>query len=119
MLATCSFDGVISVYILPNKLISIIKDPKGSYFDEVFLCSNPFPCVIAVKYNRYLISYTISGMEIKTYLLDKHYTFYFDSIDKYKAKDYQDLIILMPEKKEKEKEKVTILKVPFFELMEK
>jgi hypothetical protein len=58
MVATCSFDGVISVYIKPNKLISIIKDPNGSCFDKVFLCSNPFPCVIAVKYNRYLISYS-------------------------------------------------------------
>ena len=75
MFAICSFDGVISVYILPNKLISMIKDPNGSYFDNVFLCSNPFPCVIGVKENSYLVSYSLSGMVIKFYPFNKYYKF--------------------------------------------
>ena len=112
MIATCSFDGIISVYIKPNKLISIIKDPNGSYFDEVFLCSNPFPCIIAVKESRYLISYSISGMIIKTYSLDKKYEVFVDYVNKRITEDWHDVIVLIPEK-EKEKD-VKILKVPFF-----
>ena len=119
MVATCSFDGVISVYIKPNKLISIIKDPDGSYFDEVFLFSNPFPCVIAVKESRYLKSYSISGMLIKTYLLDKKYKLIFDFAYKIKIKDYQDLIVLISEIEEEKEKKVKILKVPFFNELKK
>jgi hypothetical protein len=111
MFAICSFDGVISVYILPNKLISMIKDPNGSYFDNVFLCSNPFPCVIGVKENSYLVSYSLSGMVIKFYPFNKYYKFIV-AIIKGKEGDFQDRIALI---QDKEAEKKEILKVPFFE----
>ena len=70
MFATTSYDGFICVYILPNKLISMIKHPDNSYFDQIMLSSNPFPSVIAFdnKKNN-LISYSLSGIIIKNIIL--------------------------------------------------
>jgi hypothetical protein len=70
MFATTSYDGFICVYILPNKLISMIKHPDNSYFDQIMLSSNPFPSVIAFdnKKNN-LISYSLSGIIIKSIIL--------------------------------------------------
>ena len=66
MICTTSKDGYINIYSFPNKLITTIKNPHNSTFDLVFLCSNPFPALIALeKENMWLYSYTINGFKIK------------------------------------------------------
>jgi hypothetical protein len=66
MFATTSYDGFICIYIIPNKLISMIKHPNNSYYDTIFLSANPFPTVIACnKKENTLTSYSLSGILIK------------------------------------------------------
>ena len=66
MLIISSFDGYLCLYILPGKLINVIKHPiKNHYFDFVLLSSNPFPSIIAFdKTNNNFYSYTINGNQI-------------------------------------------------------
>ena len=65
MFATTSFDGLACIYLLPGKLISIIKNPNNLYFDEIFLSANPFPTIIAFeKKNNIIYSYSLSGILI-------------------------------------------------------
>ena len=72
MYATTSHDGYACIYILPNKLISVIKHPKNLYFDQVFLSSNPFPSIITFeKEKKTFSSYTLSGLLINKIELDK------------------------------------------------
>ena len=73
MFATCSFDGYIFVYMIPNKLFSVIKHPKNLYFNKVFLSANPFPSIITYeKHNNIFSSYSLSGILINKILLDKN-----------------------------------------------
>ena len=66
MFATTSYDGFACIYILPNKLFCIIKNKNNSYFDKIFLSSNPFPTIITFeKKNNILSSYSLSGLLIK------------------------------------------------------
>ena len=81
----------------PNKLISMIKNPYGSSFDEVFLISNPLPCVIGYKNGNYLISYSLSGMIIKECKLDKIYDKILPIFNLYGG-IFQDRIALLSEK---------------------
>ena len=75
MFATISLDGLACIYIIPHKLISVIKHPN-KYYDKIFLSSNPFPTIITYeKQNNILTSYSISGILIK----QKHITM--DEID--------------------------------------
>ena len=72
MFATTSYDGFAFIYILPNKLFSIIKHPKNLYFDKIFLSSNPFPSIITFeKQNNILTSYSLSGLLIKEKKINK------------------------------------------------
>ena len=72
MFATCSYDGLICIYIFPKKLISIIKHPQKLYFDEACLSANPFPTVIAHdKKNCCLYCYSIYGMLINKLKYDE------------------------------------------------
>jgi hypothetical protein len=65
MFATISLDGLACIYILPGKLISIIKHPNNLYFDKIFLSSNPFPTVITFdKKSKIISSYSLSGIII-------------------------------------------------------
>ena len=67
MFATTSYDGFICVYMLPSKLITMIKNPNNSYYDKVLLSSNPFPSIIAFnEKDKTLTSYSLSGIMIKT-----------------------------------------------------
>ena len=67
MFATTSCDGFICVYMLPNKLITMIKSPNNSYYDKVLLSSNPFPSIISFnEKNNELTSYSLSGIIINT-----------------------------------------------------
>ena len=61
-----SIDGYLCLYVLPGKLINIIKHPlKEHFFDYVILSSNPFPSIIAFdKLNNTLYSYSINGIFI-------------------------------------------------------
>ena len=71
MFATTSYDGFICVYIMPNKLISMIKNEYDSYYDLVFLSSNPCPSVIAfTRKEMRLSSYSLSGILIKVIKLN-------------------------------------------------
>ena len=73
MFATTSYDGYTYVYILPNKLISIIKHPTNLYFDKVFLSANPFPSIITFENEKKtLSSYSLSGIFINKIELDKN-----------------------------------------------
>ena len=66
MFATTSYDGYVCIYILPNKLFSMIKNQNNSYYDKVFLSSNPFPTIIVYeKDNNLFTSFSLSGMIIK------------------------------------------------------
>ena len=66
MFATTSLDGLVCIYIIPNKLFSIIKNKNNSYFDRIYLSSNPFPTIITFdNKNRKLSSYSLSGLLIK------------------------------------------------------
>ena len=67
MFATTSPDGFICVYMLPNKLITMIKNPNNSYYSQVLLSSNPLPSIIAFnKKDKILTSYSLSGIMINT-----------------------------------------------------
>ena len=66
MFAVSSKDGFIYVYIIPNKLFSVIKHPNNIYYHKVYLSSNPFPTIIAYdEVNKSLTSYSLSGIMIK------------------------------------------------------
>ena len=63
MFIISSNDGYLYLYILPGKLINIIKHPtKNHFFHYVFLSSNPFPSIIAFdKIDNTFYSYSING----------------------------------------------------------
>ena len=64
--ASTSSDGLICIYFLPCKLVSVIKHPEKRYYDKVFVSANPFPTIVAYeKENDLLRSYSISGLLIK------------------------------------------------------
>jgi WD40 repeat protein len=66
MFATSSYDGLVCIYVFPNKLFSVIKHPKNLFFDKIFLSANPFPTIITFeKTNNILCSYSLSGILIK------------------------------------------------------
>ena len=72
MFGSTSYDGFALIYIYPNKLISILKEPSDLYFDKVFLSSNPFPTIITfIKQKSQLISFSLSGITIKEKKLKK------------------------------------------------
>jgi hypothetical protein len=71
MFATSSYDSLLCVYVLPNKLFSIIKNQNNSYFDKIFLSSNPFPTILTFeKHNNTLSSYSLSGLLIKQKVIE-------------------------------------------------
>ena len=73
MYVTSSQDGYSCIYILPNKLISIIKHPKNLYFSKVFLSANPYPSIITYEEEKKIFSsYTLSGILINKIELDKN-----------------------------------------------
>ena len=115
MFATTSYDGFICVYILPNKLITMIKNQYDYYYDKIFLSANPFPSIIAYKRGKYLISYSLSGMIIKKYKIIKNQTMDFEIKSLFNMyggafKDRINLISKMGESK--------LLDVPFFNISE-
>ena len=66
MFATTSYDGFICIYILPNKLFSMIRHPLKLFYDKIYLSANPFPTIIGYeKSENILTSYSLSGMIIK------------------------------------------------------
>lgn len=134
MFIISSIDGFLLLYILPGKLINVIKHPiKNNFFDFCFLSSNPFPNIIAFdKKDKNLYSFSINGFFIKKINLYDFSIFNFDQIDDIKIFPifddekgiYKDVIIIQNNKEEniniqklkETKEKNTlILNVPFFE----
>ena len=72
IICTSSKDGYINTYSFPNKLLTTIKNPNKTFFDLVFLSSNPFPAIIAFeKENMCLYSYSINGFTIKSAYIHK------------------------------------------------
>ena len=124
MFATISYDGFICIYILPNKLISMIKCPNNSYYDHIFLSANPFPSVIAFdeKYKK-LVSYSISGLIIKEIILNSVNNSKISikfSYNEYGGTFNDRLIIQFENKKKGKKDKKEIIKeysIPFFEII--
>ena len=72
MFATTAKDGFICVYMIPNKLICVIRHPNHLYFDKVYLSANPFPSIIAYERNidNIFRSYSLSGLLIKEEILE-------------------------------------------------
>ena len=112
MFATTSYDGLICIYIFPNKLFSIIKHSKNLFFDKVFLSSNPFPTIITFeKINNTISIYSLSGLlfkEIK--LCEGKNDIEIIPIFYSNKGAYKDKIIL-----KYEKEKYKIYNLPFFD----
>ena len=149
MICSTSKDGYINVYSFPNKLITTIKNPNNSFFDLVFLCSNPFPALVALeKENMNLYSFTINGFRIKNANIfsvlelehNEQRELYTIPNFNEKGGTFKDRLIFIEheiittpiekEKKEKEKEKKKekekeylfkcyFVRVPFFEKEEK
>ena len=66
MFGTTSYDGLACIYVFPNKLFSVIKHAKNSFFDKIYLSANPFPTIITYeKKNNIISSYSLSGLLIK------------------------------------------------------
>ena len=66
MFVTTSYDSFICIYILPNKLFSIIKHPTNLFYDKIFLSANPFPTIIGYEKNENILtSFSLSGIIIK------------------------------------------------------
>ena len=73
MFATSSYDGIVCIYIFPNKLFSIIKHPKNQFYTKIFLCSNPFPSIITYdSLNNTISSYSLSGILINNKIVAKN-----------------------------------------------
>ena len=113
MFATISYDGFICVYILPNKLITMIKNQYDNYYDKIFLSSNPFPSIIAYKKEKYLISYSLSGMIIKKYEMNNKIDFEIIPLFNMYGGAFKDRINLISKKGESK-----LLDVPFFNISE-
>ena len=123
---TTSKDGLLNLYIFPNKLINTIKNPnKGNFFSKAFLCSNPFPAIIAIDENSFeIFSYSINGMKLD-YLLElkeiKNDLYIAINFNEYGGSQ-KDRIIFLEHLKNKEKEglfKCHIIRVPLLEKEEK
>ena len=131
MFVTCSFDGLICIYIFPKKLISIIRHPQKLYFEEACLSANPFPTVIAHdKKNCCLYSYSIYGILIKQFKYDevkeninvekKNFNVNVNYIcDLYGGLQNDRVKITFEYKSEeqKDKKKSILLELPFFNLI--
>ena len=130
MMSTTSKDGFINIYILPKKLITAIKNPNnGNYFNYVFLCSNPFPAIIAIdKKNLEVFSYSINGFLIKKLkpnmfreFNEKNKDLWFFTNFNENGGTFKDRLIFI-ERQKKEKEciyKCYLVRVPFFEMEDK
>ena len=82
MFATTSYDSFIYIYILPNKLFSMIKHPKNLFYDNIFLSANPFPTVIGYEKNENILTtYSLSGMLIKRVKIDNLAQYNFNEIE--------------------------------------
>lgn len=129
MMCTTSIDGFLNVYILPNKLITTIKNTNNNFFKFAFLCSNPFPSIIAIENGTFeMSSFSINGLKIKKVKLFELLEFGNEKKDlwllphfEYKGFNIKDRLICI-EKKSNEKENsynCYLIKLPFFDLEEK
>ena len=111
MFATSTYDGFICLYIIPNKLITMIKNPYNSYFSKIFLSANPFPSIIAFDKNeKILISYSLSGLFIKKIkLLENISDFQIFPLFNVYGGTFKDRIFIFSQKGH-----FSILNVPFF-----
>ena len=127
MYSTTSKDGFLCVYMFPNKLITAIKNSNGSYFNLVFLSSNPFPSIIAFDEKEYEIySFSINGFMIKKCNILK-------LLEKQEKKDdlkifshfnenggtYKDRLFFLEENIKGKTFKFQLFTVPFFDKEEK
>ena len=128
---TTSKDGLLNLYIFPNKLINTIKNPnEGNFFSKAFLCSNPFPAIIAIDENSFeIFSYSINGFKIKRMKLDYLLELKEIKNDLYIAINFneyggsqKDRMIFLEHLKNKEKDgsfKCHLIRVPLLEKEEK
>ena len=82
MMSSCSDDGYINLYLLPNiELVRVIKTINNFLPDYVFLSSNPLPSIIIYSNNKEkFLCYSINGKFLfekdrkdEKDLLDKNY----------------------------------------------
>ena len=112
MFATTAKDGFICVYMIPNKLICVIKHPNNLYFDKVFLSANPFPSIITYERNNDNIirSYSLSGLVIQEKYLEIKQDFIISCFFDYFGGAFNDGIIIY----NKNNEFIKSYYVPFF-----
>ena len=131
MFIISSIDGFLLLYIIPGKLINIIKHPKeNNFFNLAFLGSNPFPCIIAFdQQEKYFYSFSINGFFINKINLNDFKNFKYDEDENIKIYPifddesglYKDFIIVQITDEEKinldeiKEENTLLLNVPFFE----
>ena len=129
MMCTSSKDGFLNVYLFPNKLITSIKNQnEGCFFNFAFLCSNPFPSIIAFdQESLQFISYSINGFKIKRTKLKnllemkeiKRDLYLFTHFNE-NGGTFKDRLICIESTKEKDSNyKCHLIRVPFFEKEEK
>ena len=127
MFCTTSKDGFLNLYMLPNKLMTSLKNPNGNYFNIAFLSSNPFPSIIAFDEKSYeLFSYSINGFFIKKAsileLLDlKERKSNLEIFHKFNEKGgtYKDRLIFIEENIKGKNFKCQLFTLPFFDREEK
>ena len=129
MMCTTSKDGFVNVYIFPNKLLTTLKNPnKDNYFNFAFLCSNPFPSIIAFDQKSLeIFSYSINGFKIKKVnlkillgLKETEKDLYLCTNFNENGGCFKDRLICIESIKEKEcVYKCYAIRVPFFEKEEK
>ena len=129
MMCSTSKDGFVNVYLFPNKLITCIKNPnEGNFFNFAFLCSNPFPAIIAFDLkNLEFFSYSINGFIIKrtkiinlSELKETKRDLYLCTNFSENEGTFKDRLVFIEYQKEKECIfKCYLIRVPFFEKEEK
>ena len=131
LFCTTSKDGLLNLYIFPNKLINSIKNPyEGNFFNKAFLCSNPFPAIIALDEKSFeIFSYSINGFKINRIKLNTLLELKEIKNDLYIAINFneyggsqKDRMIFLEHLKNKEKDgsfKCHLIRVPLLEKEEK
>ena len=112
MFAVTSKDGFIYVYIIPNKLFSVIKHPDNRYFKKVYLSSNPFPTIVAYdEGNKSLTSYSLSGIMIKKVKIKENGDIYISPLFNIYGGTFKDELKIYSENQKK----YIFCNIPFFD----
>ena len=112
MFAVTSKDGFIYIYIIPNKLFSVIKHPNNRYYNKVYLSSNPFPTIVAYdEKDKSLTSYSLSGIMIKGVKIKEKDNIEISPLFNIYGGTFKDRLKILS----KSQSKIIFCNIPFFE----